>query len=159
MKFLKIANSDKRAIVDDEDYPILNRYSWSLDHKGYVKTSAFGTTVKLHRMILNAPKDSQVDHVDRDKLDNRKKNLRLCDNAFNQANTKKREFVNGKPTSSKYKGVKRSTNNKKWVASLNHLGNRYHLGTFEKEEDAALAYNKKAEEVWGEFAYLNEVKL
>lgn len=56
MKTLPLGGTDKVAIVDDEDYPLLSRYSWHLDHKGYVKTSAFGTTVKLHRFILNAPK-------------------------------------------------------------------------------------------------------
>jgi hypothetical protein len=155
---IALANTGKVAVVDDEDYPLLSRYAWSLDHKGYVKTSAFGTTVKLHRMVLNAPKDAQVDHKDRDKLNNRKNNLRLCDNAYNQANTEKRKFVNGKQTSSKYKGVKKSSNKKKWVAALNSKGERFYLGSFDSEEEAALAYNQKAFEVWGEYAFLNEVE-
>jgi hypothetical protein len=156
---IALANTDKVVVVDDEDYPLLSRYAWSLDHKGYAKTSAFGTTVKIHRMILNAPKDALVDHKDRDKLNNRKANLRLCDNAFNQANTDKREFIKGKPTSSKYKGVHWRKDMDKWIARLSYMNKRIHLGSFDSEEEAALAYNEKALEVWGEYANLNKVVL
>jgi hypothetical protein len=154
MKLLALANSIYNAIVDDEDYSLLSRYAWSLDHKGYVKTSAFGTTVKLHRMILNAPKDAQVDHINLDKLNNCKSNLRLCDNVLNQANTIKREFVNGKKTSSQFKGVS-------WVKSAGKfrvkIKNRY-IGTYKCEACAALKYNEEALKAWGEFANLNNVQ-
>jgi hypothetical protein len=154
MKLIALANHLYVALVDDEDYPLLSRYAWSLDRKGYVKTSAFGTTVKLHRMILNAPKDALVDHINMNKLDNRKENLRLCDNAFNQANTNKRETVNGKITSSQFKGVS-------WIKSVGKFRvkiKRKYIGTFTCEACAALKYNEEAIKEWGEFANLNSVE-
>lgn len=154
MKLLALANAIACAYVDDEDYPLLSRYAWSLDHKGYAKTSAFGTTVKLHRMILNAPKDAQVDHINLDKLNNCKSNLRLCDNKLNQANTIKREYVNGKQTSSQFKGVS-------WVGSINRFRvkiKKKYIGTYKCEACAALKYNEEAKKEWGEFALLNSVE-
>ena len=144
--------------VDSEDYPILSRYSWHLDAKGYVVTNFCGTTVRIHRLILNPSKDDQVDHKNRNKLDNQKGNLRLCDNTLNQANTVKREYVNGRKTSSKYKGVHWRKDVKKWNARLSHKNKRIALGFFDSEEDAARAYNEKALEVWGEFANINNIE-
>jgi hypothetical protein len=155
--FLDVFNSEP-AMVDREDYPILSRYKWHLDRKGYVKSSVFGTTVKLHRMILNCPKNVQVDHINMYKLDNRKCNLRLCDNSSNQANTKKRKEVNGKKTSSKYKGVHWRKDLGKWASRISYNNKRVHLGYYDCETKAALAYNFKANEIWGEFARLNDIE-
>lgn len=150
---LHLAGTDRVALVDEEDYPLLSRYKWSLDAKGYVKTSLVNTTVRLHRLILNPGKFDQVDHHNHDKLDNRKCNLRMCTNALNQANTRKRSG-----TSSKYKGVHWRKDLGKWASRISNKGKRIYLGYFDNEEDAAKAYNKKAEELWGDFALLNNIK-
>lgn len=157
MLILAIVNSDSKCMVDDEDYAILSRYSWSLDRKGYAKTSAFGTTIKMHRFLLNAPKNKQVDHIDGNPLNNQKENLRLCNNSQNQANrgkpkTKKLE------TTSIYKGVHLRKDLNKWTARIGFNGTRKHLGHFNTQEEAAKAYNKSALELFGEFAKLNQIE-
>lgn len=142
--------------VDDEDYPILSRYAWHIDAKGYVVTSFANTTVRLHRMILNPHKKVQIDHKDNNKRNNQKFNLRPCDNSLNQMNTFKRVYAT--PTSSNYKGVHWKNSEGKWQARIGHNNKRYHLGYHECEHEAAKAYNKRAIELFGEFAKLNIIE-
>lgn len=67
--------------------------------------------------------------------------------------------MNGKKTSSKYKGVHWRKDINKWVARISHRNKRIHLGCFDDEREAAKAYNEKALELWGEFARLNEIEV
>jgi hypothetical protein len=98
----------------------------------------------------------QIDHKNGIKNDNRFDNLRLANHSQNQANTPKYSTYKGKPTKSKYKGV--SFLDGKWVASISAggKGKKIYLGFFANEKDAAKAYNKKAIELYGEFALLNK---
>ena len=93
-----------------------------------------------------------VDHVNHDTLDNRKSNLRVCSNRENMMN----QVQNG--GSSKYKGVSFSKKQRKYAAYISIDRRRRHLGTFETEEEAAIAYNTAAIEHYGEFAYLNQTE-
>jgi len=111
------------------------------------------TKTSMHREIMNAPKGLDVDHIDGNGLNNRKSNLRLCTHAENVHNS--RPMRNG---SSKYKGVCWHKTYKKWYSSIGKTGKRFYLGRFDNEIDAALAYDKKAKELFGEFAYLNFAK-
>ena len=144
----------KWAIVDAEDYDRLRTYKWCGVEEGrswYAKTfQRDGLPLWMHRLILDAPKGLVVDHIDHDGLNNRKTNLRLCTNAQNQQN--RRPHRGG---TSRYKGVHRVKSRNKFRASLTHNGKRFQLGYFNSEIDAAKAYDKKAREVFGEFAYLN----
>ncbi len=97
----------------------------------------------LHRAILNAPVDMQVDHINGDPLDNRRENLRLATPSQNSANYKTRE----------YKGVRRRW--RKYSARVQHGGEVKHLGMFSTAEEAARAYDRAAFEIWGEYARLN----
>lgn len=83
MKLIDVKGSDRPAIVDDEDYEIFSRYSWSLDNRGYVQGM---TSKRMHQAIMNAPKGKIIDHINRDKLDNRRGNLRLVDYSENNRN-------------------------------------------------------------------------
>lgn len=142
----------KFAIIDDEDYSLVSKYKWYYSH-GYAvyknKNILF-----MHRLILNTPKESYTDHINGDKLDNRRCNLRLCSKSQNGANCKKTQK---KKTSSKYKGVCWDKIRKKWKASIkfNYLG--INLGYFLNEQDAAKAYNEAAIKYFGEFAKLNKI--
>jgi len=104
----------------------------------------------MHRLIMNAPEGLVVDHIDRNGLNNRKCNLRLCTKAQNVQNSRPR-----RNRSSKYKGVFWNKLNKKWSASIHKGDKRIYLGGFDDEIEAALAYDRKAAELFGEFAYLN----
>ncbi len=156
MAKLKINNSSISAIVDDEDYEMLKLFPWSFNPNGYIRTTVYlpdkKMTIRLHRIIINAPKEMSVDHINHNKLDNRKQNLRVCTHQQNHMNRKP-----DKNTSSKFKGVSFIKKNKNWVAYIYFGENRYHLGTFKREITAAQAYNFKAKELFGSFARFNPV--
>jgi hypothetical protein len=144
----------KFAVIDAEDYDRVSQYNWcavDFDHCWYAHTfKRDGTPLSMHRLITNAPKGLLVDHIDHSGLNNRKSNLRLCTNSQNQQNKRPT-----RGSTSRYKGVDRWNFHKKFRARITHNGKRIHLGYFDSEIDAAKAYDKKAKELFGKFAYLN----
>ena len=103
-----------------------------------------------------------VDHINQDKLDNRRENLRLATRSDNEANKKKRRTQAGGKTSSKYKGVTKmktpegkNPRTKPWRSTLTFDMKQRALGCYATEEEAARAYDKAAFEMFGEFSYLN----
>jgi len=138
--------------LDDEDFEKCKKYKWYLS-SGYAISKKNKKTIYIHRFILDAPDSLQVDHKDRDKMNNQKSNLRLCTSSQNLMN---KYTPNGK---SKYKGVHLENNRFRARIELRDNGKRksYHLGYFLTEAEAALAYNVKAKELFGEFAYLNKI--
>lgn len=159
MKYLPLSQG-LSAIVDDEDYEELNKFKWyakkhrntfyvyrnSMKIEGYPKRK---TGIKLHRVIMSAPKELQVDHKNGNGLDNRKENLRLCTNIQNHQNRKATERT------SKYKGVHWHKATNKWQVQIRVACKRKHLGVFEDEILAAKEYDKEASAHFGEFARLN----
>lgn len=139
--------------VDDEDYEYLIQWSWKA-HKGSSRSKTYyagridsGIWIFIHSSILrNAKKGLVVDHKDRNGLNNQRLNLRLATFSQNGAN----RTPSGK---SKYLGV--SWCKCSWRASITINKKCYKLGRYKTEEGAAVAYDKKAKEVWGEFANLN----
>ena len=139
--------------IDDEDYEFVKGYTWYCDSNGYIRATVNQKTVLLHRLIMNAPKGMEIDHVNGDKVDDRKSNLRICTHQQNVHNTK--PTLN--PRTSCYKGVCWHKTTKKWQAYINFHRKKKYLGLFATEEESALAYNAKAEELFGEFAWLNVI--
>lgn len=148
-------------IVDSEDLPLLQRLSWNISYivnkyskqqKPYICTSINSKTVYLHRLIMGNPKYKSIDHINGDTLDNRKENLRICTHQQNHFNRPANS--NG---SSKYKGVCWNKASKKWQAQIKINKKNKVLGQFVSETEAALAYNVKAKELFGEFAYINQI--
>ena len=143
----------KFAIVDAEDYDWLSQYKWYASKQGtsfYACRVKGSTTVSMHREIMKAPKGLMCDHKNHNSLDNRKSNLRLCTRAQNQYNKCAK-----KNCLSRYKGVILRRDCRKWSARIGFNYKRIHLGHFFDEIKAALAYDNKAIELFGEFAYLN----
>ncbi|MEW6126703.1 MAG: HNH endonuclease [Acidobacteriota bacterium] len=140
------------AIVDAEDYSWLSQYKWFYSSKGYASTKINYKHIYMHRMILDAPKGLEVDHINLDTLDNRRQNIRLATKSQNQANCPKH---NG--TQSTYKGVHIANNKHKkaWQAQTTFQGRKYSFGTFENECHAAMVYDIYAKDMFGEFANLN----
>jgi hypothetical protein len=93
-------------------------------------------------------KQTQVGHINRDKLDNAITNLRYATPYENSLNKGKIQ----RPTSSQYKGVYLDKKTGKWRAMIQYNRTKYYLGSFSEEKDAALAYNQKATEFFKEFA-------
>lgn len=134
------------AKVDNEDFEYISRYSWNITFQGYAYNRTLGY---MHRLINNTPEHMHTDHVNNMRTDNRKVNLRTCTIAENNRNTSP-----ARGSSSKYKGV--TSHQGKYIFQIRKSG-VYYRGTYETEKEAALAYNKKAMELFGEFAYLNKI--
>lgn len=148
----------KFAIVDDGDYEWLNKYKWYAvkNRNTYYavrkpsRKQGKRTRIYMHRQILDAPKELQVDHANHNGLDNRRQNIRTCTHKQQQHNR-----LPVKNSSSKYKGVQWYESGKKWKAKIGYNNQYICLGYFVNEVDAAKAYDEKARELFGEFAYTN----
>lgn len=137
------------AIVDDEDFELVSRYKWhtmASKDKSHIYAAS---RLRMHRLIIDAPPDMFVDHINGDTLDNRRCNLRLCTNAQNQQNTGSRGG------SSRYKGVSFNKKSGKWIGAFLFEGRRYYCGLWDSEDDCARAVDKKRGEVCGTFASKN----
>ena len=156
---IKLIQANRRARpiyakVDPENYEKLAGFNWLLqtaNANNYAVKLEGDTPVRMHRIIMNAPKGSIVDHKDRNGLNNTKINLRFATRAQNNCNIRRKT----KTKTSKYKGVSFTSKIKKWRVQIKYNGTTKHLGYFDNEEDAAKAYDEAAREYHGEFAYLN----
>lgn len=149
----------KVAIVDAADYEWLSSFKW---HAHQPKPGLFYAQrnqplgngkyrmVRMHREILNAPNELDVDHIDGDGLNNTRRNIRVCSGIQNRRNSRgNRNTVSG------YKGVNFDSRYNKWHARIEVNNKRIHLGYFSTPEDAARAYDVAALKYHGEFARLN----
>lgn len=137
--------------MDSEDYNSLVKISWRRCESGYAKATINDKNVRMHRLIMGVEdKNTYVDHANNNKLDNRRLNLRICNNSQNMANR-----APTKGCKSKYKGVTRSKGGVNWEASISCNKTRVHLGTFSSELDAAKHYDEAAKNLFGRFARTN----
>lgn len=155
VKEIILSKSKITTFVDDEDYEMLNKYTWNLSTCKYPQTNIWinnkRTTKQMHLMIINPPRDMCIDHIDGNIYNNQKSNLRVVTIHQNTMNSKSRKGT------SKFKGVSKNKKDKKWVSKICFNYKTYILGYFENEKEAAITYNKKAIELFGEYANLNEV--
>lgn len=151
---LIILTSGGVAIIDAEDYDSLNIYKWHMDVDGYARRSVnIGgkrtKTILMHRAINQTPKSKITDHINGDRLDNRKGNLRTATSSQNIAHRIK-------PTRNKcgYFGVSKKDN--RWQADgRDKDGKTKYLGLFKTPTEAARARDVHVKELHGEFAVLN----
>lgn len=150
---------EKSALVDDGDFEYLNQWKWYASKSKrtfYAKRNLYingkYTTIKMHRELLRLKKEDkiQVDHKDGNGLNNQKNNLRICTQNENQHNSRKRY-----DNTSEYKGVSWHKRDKKWFAQICFQNKNLFLGYFNDKTEAALSYDKKARELFGEFSKTN----
>lgn len=122
------------AIVDENDYERCVGYSWSRDHHGYAQARVEGKTKYLHSLINQTPKGYETDHINRNKLDNRKNNLRTVTRSGNVLNVLRADNQCG------VRGVWYDPKTGRFCA-MRHVGGRaVWLGRHETIEEAARAY-------------------
>jgi len=151
---------DRFALIDEEDFENLCHLKWGFDGRyayarekiKHLDGSEIQKKIYLHRCIMKTPKGLDTDHINGDKLDNRRENLRITTRSQNNMNQRKTRG------SSIYKGVCWFKLRSKWKAEIKLNGKRKHLGLFDTEYEAAMAYNEAAKERFSEFAKLNEIK-
>jgi hypothetical protein len=140
------------ALVDDADWPTVCDIKWFASPRNsgavYAYAQPKGKTVYLHRFLLDARPEHCVDHVNRNPLDNRRSNLRVCTRGQNNANVTKSRAV------SQFTGVERLRNGR-WRGVVSSNYRSYKTGRFETEIEAAHARDELATRLFGEFAYLN----
>lgn len=134
----------KVAIVDKEDFDFLNQFKWHYDKvTGYAKRHIRNKSIYLHKLINNTPEGFQTDHINRNKLDNRKENLRTCSRNLNQRN----QDID-KTNTSGYKGVSWSKSMKKWEAFLFKNNKKINLGYFIDKLDAVRSRLNGEQKYW-----------
>ena len=149
------------ALIDEEDVEVVSGYRWSPQRTQTGRTiyaGAQSTThsgqgrrhILMHRLILGLDDGVQCDHENHNGLDNRRQNLRPADNSQNAAN--RPHVARG---SSPYRGVWWNKRRMRWYVTVRFQDQQIHVGTFEDETAAALAYDRKARELFGEFALVN----
>ena len=150
MKYIELTKN-KRVLVDDEDYAYLSSKKWYYGANGYAAREEKDKTVLMHRVIIDAPQGMDVDHINRDKLDNRRQNLRIATRSQNKANmvTRKRHKQQ-LPMGISYNPSPRSK--QPYMARVGKDGKAYFVGNLYKLEDAVAAYTAKKRELYGEYA-------
>jgi hypothetical protein len=146
------------AIVSASDFYLLNQWHWfaipskktETVYVGRMERKSDGTNrlVLMHRFVVGCEED--VDHIDRDGLNNTRDNLRPCSETLNAGNQRLH-----KSNKSGYKGVSWHIPTQKWICKIYFQNKQFHLGLFEDKIACARRYDRKALELFGEFARLN----
>lgn len=141
------------AMVDDDDYEILSKHKWYFTKQGYAsrrdKTLPNRALVMMHRVIIGVTGKTEVDHIDKNGLNNQRNNLRPCTKSQNQGNRKM-----DKRNKSGYKGVFVMPDGR-FRAEIRHNDKGIYIGIFDDAKEGGMAYDIKAIEIFGEFASLN----
>lgn len=138
-----------RFVIDTEDFEKVKNYCWRKERKDYFIANSRDKTNKiiwLHRVIMDAKDNEYVDHINWDKSDNRKSNLRIATKTQNNINIKRKSN-----NTSGYTGVS-VLKNGKYKSSISLNGNKYHLGTFDKLDDAIRIRHKAELALHGEWS-------
>lgn len=140
-----------KALVDDEDFNLVINIAWHrMANGGYAagRVSEHSPMLLMHRVIMNPPPGMQIDHIDHNPLNNQRSNLRIVTQSQNRMNMKKRRHD--------YKGI--HPHGDRWKAIIKYRAKTIHIGVYDTPEEAARAYDRKANEIFREFAQLNFIK-
>ena len=145
-----IVKSGRSFIFDPSDFDLISDYSWSVDKDGYVLGIKDDKRVRLHRLLLDAPRHLVVDHINGDPGDCRRENLRLATQRKNTYNS-----CTPKSNTTGFKGVCFDKKRGKYLSSIHPSGRTVFLGYYDEPEEAAHAYDRAASFYFGEYAKTN----
>ncbi len=153
MKKIELADGGD-VVVDDDAYWFLNQFNWCSSNGHYAKSR----NLYMHRVIVNAKPGEAVDHINGNKRDNRKENLRICTYSANNQNRKilnKRSNYRGVWPNGKKMSASTGKMEKKWCAMIGMGNERFYLGGFENERHAALVYDLWSLDLYGPLGRTN----
>lgn len=123
-----------RTILDLQDKPLVENHKWYLDNSGYATTRiSRNKQMRMHNILIPRENGKEIDHVDRNPLNNKRSNLRLCSHMENMWNAKRKNNKYG------CVGIRPICDGNKWQATITSNYKRYHLGTFKTKEEAIKA--------------------
>ena len=161
MKYIKTgqkrsdAKRHKLVMVDNTDFKYLNQFHWHVDKDDSVSSwlgSKNNKRTLIGRFIMNTPDNLEIDHIDGNRLNNQRSNLRLATSSQNKMNRGPR-----KDNKSGYKGVSWHKQRDKWTSRIMANGKYLSLGLFDNIFEAVRAYNLAAKKHHKEFAWLNQI--
>ena len=137
-------------LFDTDDFEEVKKHTWYISKRGYATTNVKRRATPMHRVLLGNTKGFDVDHISRDRLDNRRRNLRICthqQNSFNQPlrSTNSTGFI----------GVSFLKNANAFESYIHFNGKKHHLGLYQNPKEAAMARDRAALRLFGEYANLN----
>lgn len=140
MKTIELTQG-KVALVDNSDYKFLSKHSWTLHNQGYATGRVEGKVVLMHKLLLGKRDGLEIDHINRNKLDNRRENLRFVTRSMNCLNVGL-----DKANKSGVEGVSWDKRRGKWRATLKLNYKQIYNKSFIRKEEAIKAreiiYNK-----------------
>ena len=143
------SNSNVEFYFDLEDYDLIKNYTWQTSDKGYIISRKNKVLITFHRLVMDAENSKLlVDHINHNKADNRKSNLRLVTSSQNQMNRDK-----SRQNTSGIRGVYWHKKHKKWQANLQINGKLIYLGLYSNKEDAINARKQAELKYFKEFNY------
>ena len=159
-KQIPVSKGKSFAIVDDADFEYLSQFKWQLIGLGYAarnisykETGGRMKKMYMHIEIMgNRPEFSNIDHINQNRLDNRRENLRFS--TFSQNVSNRTILPNN---TSGYKGVSWHKLSKKWTVGIQVNHKQIKLGLYQCKIEAAKTYNEAALKYHGEFASLNKI--
>ena len=146
MKIIKLTKGQE-ALVDDGDFWLLRIFKWHCG-RGYAANSDLGL---MHRFLMKDPVGLMVDHIDGNRLNNQRANLRIVTAQQNQSNRRKGFGA------SKYVGLCWEPKFGRWKVTVMHAGKSHYVGVFRDELDAAQAYNDASIRLRGDYAGINVI--
>lgn len=147
MVSIPLRSSDKQAFIDDDDFEKVSKYKWSITSDGYARTTNDPRT-SMHRIVMDAKKGQAVDHINRNRLDNRRENLRFATTRENAYNKSAAHY-----NKTGLKGVRLERKTGKYVSAITVEGKTLYLGSFETALEAHQAYIQASLKHHGEFSY------
>lgn len=139
-----------RFLFDMCDSDLVRSRGWHLSRRGYIAGKENRRERPLHKLMIDVDSSYDIDHANGNKLDYRRKNLRVCTHQQNCFNQKLK-----KNNTTGYTGVSYAKNIRKYESYIHYNGHKYSLGYFDTAQEAAAMRDQKSMELFGEFSRLN----